>query len=244
MRHVAVIPAITGCFIILIPALLLSSLCSAETTTTDRDGNKVVSHVVSFPAPSADGPPGGVSWGEATSCSGGGIVAAVCGSGADADCQTQPTEVLCTTTDEKVNGYPLVWPAHSPDKYYAYSWGERIVCPVRDDTILGNAQQVLVGVCGSGADADCDGKSSYALCQSLFYGDGNIYLPSGVEGMQVGASLSDQEWISNSEWGGWANCPEGKVATGFCGSGANKDCNGNVVEIQCSTVTFSRTYIE
>ena len=190
-----------------------------------------------FQANDAGGSAG--AWGSEANCADGTVVIGVCGSGANPDCGGTPAQVACATTSQtaKYKPGPLVSPQwYSSGTAVADNWGQRLTC---GDSSPGDAA-VLIGVCGSGANMDCGGKPNYARCARLVYGDGSDEVMNCDDDTCPSAwvTTSNPQWISVSEWGGWAQCPDGMVATGFCGSGANKDCNGNVVEIQCSTVTL------
>lgn len=221
--------------LVLFSSVVVPTQARADATTVNPDGSADITRNVVFESNNTGGSAG--AWGTEAKCPDGGAVNTACGSGANADCMGSPVQVACAATAQAAvyKPGPLVSPVYFSDTVIADNWGQRITC---GDGTPGNAGAV-VAICGSGGNMDCGGKPNYVRCAALLYGDGGDTMincdadncPDSV------VTTSNPQWVSVSEWGGWAVCPDGMVATGFCGSGANKDCNGNVIELQCSTVS-------
>lgn len=98
-------------------------------------------------------------------------------------------------------------------------WGEHLECP---------AGQVLVGACGSGGYPNCGNYTDTGI-KNLIY----CALP------KQGSVLSDGEWLTPTKYGQQTQCPQGKVATGMCGSNSNPWCVKDGIrlwnQIKCST---------
>ncbi len=175
------------------------------------------------------------NWGNSAECpsniassqlvaSGRSAVTAACGSGANKDCNSKVVTVRCNALVGMGGGpatasLDVEWVSSS-------NWGQRISCP---------DGKVITSICGSGANPDCSGKTAAIQCSRIAvampgFGSG------GWQGMNT--TTKNSTWSSTANWGGTVTCPPGKVATGFCGSGGNKDCQGNVIELRCSHIDF------
>eukprot|EP01083_Nonionella_stella_P046817 125392_1 len=92
--------------------------------------------------------------------------------------------------------------------------------------IGGGAKDIMIGVCGSGSTQDCGtpcGSSTAILCNSVG---------------SVSVNTSTCKWYSQSKSGNFVYCSEDRIATGYCGSGANKDCDNNVFQLQCCKLNY------
>ncbi len=151
-----------------------------------------------------------------------GVVMAACGSGSNADCQGHPVQTGCAyyTAQRRIAT------TNAPERHgklTASRWGERLVCP---------DGQAIVSICGSGSNPNCNGRPSHIDCASLTTAgeiDPNVEVSFAIH-------AAESQWIPQTNWGTGISCPLGMVATGFCGSGGNPDCNGNVIELRCSAV--------
>ena len=152
-------------------------------------------------------------------------VVAVCGSGRNADCENSPMIIQCNL-DSRLY-------AMETETVTASGWGNRIGCP---------ENQLVIGICGSGESPDCGGKPSHITCGRIDFIEDNI--PEGVDYNELSIESGNGTWISSPNFGGWASCPNNMVATGFCGSGENKDCAGNVTEIRCSKIILTDYYLK
>eukprot|EP01083_Nonionella_stella_P046818 125393_1 len=91
----------------------------------------------------------------------------------------------------------------------------------------GGSKDIMIGLCGSGSTPDCglpcDSSSAAILCNSV--GD-------------VSVNTTTCKWYSQANSGYFTDCPDGHIATGYCGSGAYKDCNKNVFQLQCCKLNY------
>ena len=84
----------------------------------------------------------------------------------------------------------------------------------------------MVGLCGSGKSKDCTTYcTGYAgiLCGS-------------IDGISV--NQTDCKWLSQNNWGEFMSCNDGYVATGYCGSGEDKNCDGNAFKVKCCRLNY------
>lgn len=172
------------------------------------------------------------NWGDQASCPNQNLrglserwpaVTSVCASGANKDCGSKIVNVGCNYV-KNTNGV-MFSVNDSPVDVVQSNWGQRVTCP-------GN--KAVIAICGSGSNPNCGGKPAKIRCAGLsgltkgFIGGG--WAPDN----RVRPQTQGAVWVSQSNWGGTASCPHNMVATGFCGSGGNKDCNGKVAELRCS----------
>ena len=150
-------------------------------------------------------------------------VTSVCASGSNKDCGSKIVTVGCNYIK---NTGGVIFSANVAPKEVAQSnWGHRVTCP--DDT-------AVIAICGSGSNPDCGGKPAKISCAGLS-GLAKGFIKGGwAPDNRMRLGNSGAVWIAQSNWGGTATCPNNMVATGFCGSGGNKDCNGKAAELRCS----------
>merc|ERR1711971_941128 len=152
-----------------------------------------------------------------------------CGSGKGSDCyesnacpskQEGYEAITCNYRGLMPNNGSTIW---NTTQWRCGGDGEELSCLEADGS-------VLVGVCGSGKDADCSkyctGPSKYhgILCTDASYFD-----------IQYGKC----EWVGAAK-GGWAYCPEGTVAAGHCGSAKRADCGRQQWHaLQCCSLVYA-----
>jgi hypothetical protein len=105
------------------------------------------------------------------------------------------------------------------------NWGHRGTCP---------ENKAVIAICGSGGNPDCGGKPAKIWCAGLSGANKGIFHGAWAPDNRVQFGNAVAVWVGLSNWGGTATCPANMVATGYCGSGRNKDCNGKVAELRCS----------
>jgi hypothetical protein len=152
-------------------------------------------------------------------------VTSVCASGGNKDCASKIVNVGCRYLKDTAG---VIFSANAaPVEVVQSNWGHRITCP---------ENKAVIAICGSGSNPDCGGKPAKITCVGLsglskgFISGG--WSPDG----RVKLGNAGAVWVAQSNWGGTATCPNNMVATGFCGSGGNKDCNGKVSELRCSPI--------
>eukprot|EP01084_Bolivina_argentea_P014232 26596_1 len=139
------------------------------------------------------------SYGAYNTCGSGAVVRRACGSGENADCSS-----ACGISGVyQIVGCELNYFDHSHTYgWYCNSYGANFRCP------YGTA---VIGLCGSGKNGDCHSYCSGAYFAVLCAKSNNVVVDHG-----------------NCKWYGWSygqlgSCPSGRVAAGYCGSGANAD---------------------
>lgn len=172
------------------------------------------------------------NWGEQASCPSQNLrglsarlpaVTSVCASGANKDCASKIVNVGCNYV-KNTNGVMFSVNV-SPVDVSQSSWGNRVTCP---------DNKAVIAICGSGSNPDCGGKPAKIRCAGLS-GSAKGFIGGGwAPDNRVVPRNQGSVWVSQTNWGGTASCPNNMVATGFCGSGGNKDCNGKVAELRCS----------
>jgi len=151
-----------------------------------------------------------------------GVITSACGSGGGSDCAEYsgkcPSEagfngIYCDYT--ALGGYT------STGDWTCASYGVSQSC--LDDASGGD---LMVGVCGSGSGEDCSlNCKGYAgiLCASI---------------SEVSIDASSCVWLAQPDWGQFLSCPDDYVATGYCGSGSGKDCDDNVIKLECCRLSY------
>ena len=96
--------------------------------------------------------------------------------------------------------------------------GEKFPCP---------DHYYAVQYCGSGQNLDCDGLSSWMLCEEL---------PTSTVNSSTDwySTTGDQQFT--------LDCPEGYVVTGGCFSGSAKDCEGERLKLRCTMFNSVTVY--
>eukprot|EP01084_Bolivina_argentea_P124415 220468_1 len=159
-------------------------------------------------------------------CGANGAIWGECGSGSGADCYKSN---VCPSKKEGYEAITCNYPGLMPDNgttiWNTTYWlcgddGEELTC-------LNDQGSVLVGVCGSGSNADC---SKYCngyhgiLCASASYFD---------------IEFKKCEWYGAGK-GQWTYCPNGTVAGGHCGSARRPDCGRQQWHaLQCCNFVYS-----
>lgn len=151
-------------------------------------------------------------WGKAVTCQSPNVSFGLCGSGGNMDCVSGSTKVS-----------NQIYCCHGP-QWGNYTGTTRVKTNEFGKRIQCSAGQVVVALCGSGKNKDCDGDVNWIDCAT-------------VPDMKLG---SDGTWYSTADFGGKVFCPNATVMTGMCGSGKNRDCpDGMVNEIRCTTYTLN-----
>lgn len=151
------------------------------------------------------------SWGTSATCpmlknSTPSFAFGMCGSGENADCAGHPVQLACRTYDS------LQVASNAGHHKVEGGWGQKVTCP---------GKSAVIKVCGSGRDANCDGESHVVICEDL----------------PENASLGSSRWVTQTEFGDHLQyCNDGEIGTGYCGSGRNKDCGGDVAMMRCTQI--------
>eukprot|EP01084_Bolivina_argentea_P319540 554234_1 len=157
--------------------------------------------------------------GEFISCNQG-VVFGLCASGEHADCGSYSgfcpmgsyTGIKCGYSDL---GTPI-----TNENWKCDSFGAHLDCSDSEDG------DILIGICGSGRNADCKIE-----CQ----GHHGI-LCGSIDEVEIDFNLS--QWIPQSPWGEFTQCAQDTVATGFCASATTPHCSdgqiSHAAQIQCS----------
>ena len=61
--------------------------------------------------------------------------------------------------------------------------------------------------------------------------------------LKVEVDFTQCEWIPQYNWGQFVTCRDGYVATGWCGSGKDRNCNGNVAKLQCCKLSYAKAFV-
>jgi len=162
------------------------------------------------------------SYGDFLQCDYNGIVMAECGSGKSDDC----TGTLCPNSGiyEGIQcNYAQLVPNNggfNHSNWYCGNYGTYLTC----EQVQGS---VLIGVCGSGKNEDCQ-----IQCQGY-----HSILCANSDYFKI--DWNTCQWI-NGMYGEWVYCPNGYVATGHCGSGESDDCGSDIWHsLQCCPLVYT-----
>eukprot|EP01084_Bolivina_argentea_P029889 55454_1 len=159
-------------------------------------------------------------YGEFIECNSG-IMTGACGSGRDANCNDFHNQCRAQKWSAILCDYKELGNADLKSSWQCAKYGVRQSC----EDMLNHEINIMVGLCGSGENADCKSE-----CSSDSYAAIRCAKQDG-KGVRFAGNVC--VWIPQYEWGRFTECPSGFVITGYCGSGRNRDCNGNAFEIQC-----------
>eukprot|EP01083_Nonionella_stella_P118520 353842_1 len=156
-----------------------------------------------------------------------GVITSTCGSGGDPDCARRSGKCSSGSYAGIQCDYSGLGGYVGNGQWFctgdnSHSYGVSQSC-------LDQSNHLMIGICGSGKSRDC---------QTECAGNAGI-LCGSIDGVDVDTSAC--EWVYQYEQGYFESCPSGYIATGWCGSGMSKDCEGNSNKLQCCKLSYTGT---
>eukprot|EP01083_Nonionella_stella_P021848 60479_1 len=156
-----------------------------------------------------------------------GVITSTCGSGKDPDCARRSGKCSSGSYAGIQCDYSGLGGYVGNGQWFctgdnSHSYGVSQSC-------LDQSNHLMIGICGSGKSRDC---------QTECAGNAGI-LCGSIDGVDVDTSAC--EWVYQYEQGYFESCPSGYIATGWCGSGMSKDCEGNSNKLQCCKLSYTGT---